>query len=256
MRKRYLIAANWKMHKTLPEAVAFARALKYRCSKTDGVYVVLCPAAPALAPVVDALEGSSIGVGAQNLHWDEEGAYTGETSAAMVLSTGASHVLIGHSERRHGLGETDIDIARKLRQALKVGLSPILCVGETLEERKAAETMGVVQRQVESALDGVDGDLGEGTTIAYEPVWAIGTGHNASPQEAEEVHAFIRRILSRSVESGINRDVPILYGGSVTPENARAILATSNIDGALVGGASLQVETFARIVSLAQEMST
>ncbi len=243
------------MHKIVPEAVTFARALKYRCPQTNGVDVVICPADPCLSQVVEALRDSEIAVGAQNLHWADEGAYTGETSAAMVLSTGATHVIIGHSERRHGCGETDLDTRRKLEQALKVGLNPILCVGETLEEREGGETMSVVQRQVDSALEKLDDGLGRGMAIAYEPVWAIGTGRNAMPEQAEEVHAFVAKILSHDLGAELAGTVRILYGGSVSPENARAILDMPSVDGALVGGASLSVETFARLVNLAQKIS-
>ena len=233
-----LIAANWKMHKGAAETAAFCAALRDRLALLDGVDVAVCPPFVSLAPAVQALAGTEIAVAAQNVHWDEQGAYTGEVSATMLRELGVYGAVVGHSERRQLFGETDDGVARRTVAALEAGLWVIACVGETDEERERGETEAVLRRQA-SVLEAHDK-----LVIAYEPVWAIGTGKTASPEQAQEAHAFIRSLI----------DVPVLYGGSVKPENAAELLAQPDVDGALVGGASLEVESFAAICDSAKEI--
>jgi triosephosphate isomerase (TIM) len=242
-------AANWKMHKTRPEAEAFADALPPLVEEAlDDVEVFVCPPFTALASTVERLADTEIGVAAQNMHFEDSGAFTGEVSASMLTELGADGAIVGHSERRRLFGETDEALARKVPAAIAAGLTPILCVGETLEEREAGETEAVLRSQVEADLEGVaDADLAR-VVIAYEPVWAIGTGRNATAEQAAEAIAHIRSLVaSRSDEAADS--VRILYGGSVKPENARDVLGPDGIDGALVGGASLDPENFAAIVA-------
>jgi len=226
-----LIAGTWKMHKGPEEAAAFCRSLRDRLEWVDGVDVAVCPPFVSLGAAVQALAGTDIAVAAQNVHWEVEGAYTGEVSAPMLFELGVYGAIVGHSERRQLFGETDEGVARRAAAALEAGLWVIACVGETEEERESGDTEAVLSRQL-SVLEEHDQIV-----VAYEPVWAIGTGKTATPQQAQEAHAFIRGRL----------DVPILYGGSVKPENAAALLAQPDVDGALVGGASLDVESFAAI---------
>jgi len=246
--RRPLIVGNWKMHKGPDEAVALARELTSSigaiCQQRD---VVICPPFVCLQPVRQALRDSPISLGAQNMHWEAEGAYTGEVSAAMILTCGCAYVILGHSERRHYFGETDAAINRKLAAALEVGLLPIVCVGESLEQRRAGQVEEVVLGQVEAALNGVAETDGPGVVLAYEPLWAIGTGETASADQAEEVHSLIRNFLHERFGSEVAAQIRILYGGSVKPENAAALFAQANIDGGLIGGASLQTETFVAI---------
>lgn len=249
MARTPLIAGNWKMYKTATEGAALARELRERLGSGGGVEVAVCPPFPALAAVGTALQGSGIALGAQDMHWEKEGAFTGAVSAGMLLDLGCRFVILGHSERRQHFGETDAAVRRKVRAALATGLTPIVCVGETLAERDAGQTLAVVARQVRAALEGLTGaDLGR-LALAYEPVWAIGTGRTATPEQAQEVHAALRRLLA---EQGGGSATRILYGGSVKAENAAALLRESEIDGALVGGASLVAEQFARIVEAAR----
>jgi triosephosphate isomerase len=230
-----LIAGNWKMYKGAAETAAFCRSLRERLAGLDGVDVAVCPPFISLAAAVQALAGTEIAVAAQNVHWEGEGAYTGEISAAMLLDLGVYGAIVGHSERRQLFGETDEGVARRAAAALEAGLSVIACVGETEAERERGETEDVLRRQV-SVLE-----PREHLVVAYEPVWAIGTGKTATPDQAQDAHAFIRGLL----------DVPILYGGSVKPENAAELLSQPDVDGALVGGASLDVESFAAICEAA-----
>jgi triosephosphate isomerase (TIM) len=232
-----LIAGNWKMYKGPAEAAEFCAALRGRLAGLEGVDVAVCPPFVSLGAAVQALAGTEIAVAAQNVHWDAEGAFTGEVSAAMLLELGVYGAIVGHSERRQHFGETDETTARRAAAALEAGIWVIACVGETEAEREAGETEAVLRRQV-AALDPHDR-----LVIAYEPVWAIGTGRTATPELAKEAHALIRSVL----------DVPILYGGSVKPENAADLLAQPDVDGALVGGASLDVESFAAICEEAAE---
>jgi len=227
-----LIAGNWKMYKGPAETAAFCEALRDREVDVEGVDVVVCPPYVSLATAVQLLAGTEIGVAAQNVHWEEAGAYTGEVSAAMLRELGVYGTIVGHSERRQYFGETDETTAKRARAALDAGLFVIACVGETEQEREGGETEAVLRRQV-AALGAADENL----VVAYEPVWAIGTGKTATPELAQEAHALIKSLL----------DVPVLYGGSVKPDNAAELLAQPDVDGALVGGASLEIESFTEI---------
>ncbi len=245
-----LIAGNWKMFKTGPEAADAARSLKSLLAGVSGVDVMIAPPFTALATVGDVLKDASIAVGAQNLHWESQGAFTGEIAPGMVKAAGCRHAIIGHSERRQLFGETDGDVNRKVQAALAVGLIPVLCIGETEAEREAAQTFSVLDKQVRLGLEGVSlrnpGDL----VVAYEPVWAIGTGKTATREQAQEAHAFIRGLLRELYGESTADAMRLLYGGSVKPDNIAALMGMDDIDGALVGGASLEPETFARIVRL------
>ncbi len=243
-----LIAGNWKMYRTTADAVALVERLKGLLGHSDGVDVVVCPPFTALPAVARVLGGSRIGLGAQNMHWAKEGAYTGEVSPAMLTDLGCRYVILGHSERRQYFGETDLDVNRKLKAALEYGLVPIVCVGETLAEREDGRTIHVVDGQLQGGLGGVRREAGTGIAVAYEPVWAIGTGHAATQEQAEEVHTFIRTRLTDLWGETVGTAIRIVYGGSVKPDNIDALMTRPDIDGALVGGASLQADAFARIV--------
>jgi triosephosphate isomerase (TIM) len=232
-----LIAGNWKMFKGSSEAAEFCAALRDRESELDGTDVVVCPPYTSLHHAVAVLAGTSVAVFAQNVHWASEGPFTGEVSPAMLRELGVTGAIVAHSERRQLFAETDETAALRVEGALDGGLSVIACVGETEGEREAGETEGVLSRQVEALRTVVDEDHLERLAIAYEPVWAIGTGRTATPDQAEEAHALIKRLL----------DVPVLYGGSVKPDNAAELLAQTNVDGALVGGASLELDSFLAI---------
>jgi triosephosphate isomerase (TIM) len=246
MRKRF-VAGNWKMFKTVDEAVVLAEALKGALGDTADCEVAVCPTSPSLHAVSKVLQNSPIGLGAQNMHWEKEGAFTGEVSAAMLLTVGCSYVILGHSERRQLFGETDEGVNRKLHAALAAGLTPIVCVGETLEERQAERIEEVVLGQVRAAFAGVDSKEAAKVVLAYEPVWAIGTGLTATPDQAEEVHRLIRNCL-QDLCGAVADQIRIQYGGSVKPENAAELFAQENIDGGLIGGAALQADSFAAIV--------
>jgi len=249
--RRKIIAGNWKMYKTGPEAVALAKSLKLKLVNVTEVDVVLCPPFTALSSVYEIIRDSKLRLGAQNLHWEKEGAYTGEVSAAMLRAAGCEFVIIGHSERRQYFGETDETINKKVRRAIAAGLIPILCVGETLEERERGQTEAVVEKQIRSCFAEVKPHELERCILAYEPVWAIGTGRNATPEQAEEVHQFIRRLIAAMYDGNVAEGLRIQYGGSVKPDNAKGLLSQPNIDGALVGGASLVAEAFTEIVKSA-----
>jgi triosephosphate isomerase len=233
----------------------FAAELRKNLLDTPGVQIILCPPFLALAPVCEAVSGSNIKVGAQNMHFETGGAFTGEITGAMIRETGAEYVILGHSERRHVFGETDEMIRLKVNRSLADGLTPILCVGEKLEERQADQTTEVVGRQLSAGLQDVSKADMRKVLIAYEPVWAIGTGLTATPEQADEVHRFIRAQLVQRYGDDIAETVPILYGGSVKPDNTKGLLSNEDIDGALVGGASLKVESFAGIVEAAAALS-
>ena len=244
-----LIAGNWKMYLTTADAVALVKQLQSLLEEHDDeVEVVVCPPFTALPAVAGALKGSRIGLGAQNMHWEKEGAYTGEISAEMLTELGCRYVILGHSERRQYFGEADPQVNRKLKAALECRVTPILCIGETLAEREEGLTLQVVGGQLKGGLSGVSAQAGERVAVAYEPVWAIGTGRTATPEQAEEVHAFIRKRLTEHWGETAAAKIRILYGGSVKPDNIDALMAEPEIDGALVGGASLKADTFARIV--------
>lgn len=249
MRKK-LIAGNWKMHKTVPEAQTLARQLADRLSDVNFADVAICPPFVDLYPVSLILreKESKIILGAQNMHPEPKGAFTGEISAEMLLSAGAKMVILGHSERRHIFGETDEFINAKVRRALEVGLVPILCIGETLEQRKAGKTNDVLREQITKSLAGVQIDNPHKIIIAYEPVWAIGTGVNATPEQAQEAHTFVRGLLAQLWGEQVAQEVRILYGGSVKPANAQSLLTQPDVDGALVGGASLDAGSFEGII--------
>ncbi|MCC7035041.1 MAG: triose-phosphate isomerase [Acidobacteria bacterium] len=243
-----LIAGNWKMFKTVRESVAFVTDLRARVAHVTGVDVVVAPTFPAIDAVAGALDGSPIGVAAQNLHWEREGAFTGEVSAAMVREAGAGWAIIGHSERRTLFGETDDTVNRKVRAALTATLVPIVCIGETLQEREAERTLDVLDRQIRAGLDGVTGTELAGMVLAYEPVWAIGTGRTATPAQAQQAHEHIRGRLTQWFGRDASSRCRILYGGSVKPDNIAALMANPDVDGALVGGASLDADGFTTIV--------
>ncbi len=247
-----LVAGNWKMHKTVGEALALVREMLPGLRPLSGVERVICPPFTALAPVADLVQGSGVHLGAQNAFWEDQGAYTGEISPLM-LKDYCRYVIVGHSERRQYFGETEETVNRRVRAVLRHGMSPILCVGERLEEREAGRTQQVVMEQLLGGLQGLSLDDGRRLVIAYEPVWAIGTGHAASPADATEVvEGTIRPVLAGLFGEGVARSIRVLYGGSVKPENAAAFFAEEGIDGALVGGASLQAESFVAIAAAAQ----
>ena len=247
MRKK-LIAGNWKMYKTAEQAQAFVSAFSLLVREHTRDDIVLCPSFLSIPAVVEAVRDSRIAVGAQDVSWEREGAYTGEVSAHMLAAAGCTHVIIGHSERRQYFGETDDTVNRKLRAALAAGLKPIVCVGEVLSEREAGVTDDVLRRQCSIAFRDIGGGEAIPVVIAYEPVWAIGTGKTATPELAAEAHRTIRFEAGQAFGEGVATQMRILYGGSVKPENAHALMSQSEIDGALVGGASLDPKSFAAIV--------
>jgi triosephosphate isomerase len=244
--RSYFIAGNWKMHKTVAESVALARELKDKLAGCNEKLLV-APAFTALAAVSEVLKGSNVILGAQNMGPEEQGAHTGEVSVLMLKDLGVGAVILGHSERRHTYLETDELVNKKVLLALKHGLEPILCVGETLEEREAGSLESVIGTQVREGLKGVDAAALARVTIAYEPVWAIGTGKTATPEDADAVHAYIRKVVAGLYGEAAAKALCIQYGGSVKPDNAAQLMAKPNIDGALVGGASLKAETFVPI---------
>lgn len=243
-----IIAGNWKMNNTTDEAVKLVNEIKAGVGETDVKVVVCCPFT-ILGEVKKALEGSNIKLGAQNMHWEDSGAYTGEISADMLKEQGVDYVIIGHSERRQYFNETDETVNKKVKKALAKGLLPILCVGETLEERETDKTYEIVKAQILKALDNVEAKEMKDIVIAYEPVWAIGTGKTASPEEANAVIAYIRNVIKEKYGEDISEIVPIQYGGSVKASNATEIMNQTDIDGALVGGASLKAEEFLGIIN-------
>ena len=243
-----LIAGNWKMFKTVREAVPFVADLRARLADVERVDIVVAPSFPAIAMVAQAVDGSRIGVAAQNIHWEREGAFTGEVSAAMIREAGARWVIIGHSERRALFGETDETVNRKVRAAIGATLTPIVCIGETLQEREAERTLAVLDRQIKAGLDGVTGAELAALVMAYEPVWAIGTGRTATPAQAQQAHEHIRARLTQWFGQDAASRCRILYGGSVKADNVAALAAQPDVDGALVGGASLDADGFTKIV--------
>ena len=247
MRKK-LIAANWKMYKNPDQSRDFFRDFLPLVSGHDRDEITVCPPFIDLPAAVEAAKGSNVAIGGQDVYWEKEGAFTGEISTSMLLAVGCTHVIIGHSERRQYFGETNETVNRRLHACLGGGLVPIVCVGETLAERDADATAAVIDRQIETAFAGVASDRLAGCVIAYEPVWAIGTGRTATPGQAQEVHHAIRRQLVGLGSATTADRVRILYGGSVKPDNVDALMAEPDIDGALVGGASLDAEGFTRIV--------
>jgi triosephosphate isomerase len=248
MRKK-LIAANWKMYKTVEQAREFVSAFLPEAQHHYRDEIVLCPPYVAIPAVVEAVRGSNVGVGGQDMFWEQEGAYTGAISARMLLAAGCTHVIIGHSERRQYFGETDDTVNRKLKAALAAGLKPIVCVGEVIQEREAGLTDEVLRRQCGIALREITGDQAARLVMAYEPVWAIGTGKTATPDLAAQAHQVIREEAAEALGNHAANHMRILYGGSVKPENAAALMSQPEIDGALVGGASLDPKSFLAIIN-------
>lgn len=244
-----VIAGNWKLFKTLSEAVALVNELKPLVAENRGVEIVVAPVFTALSRVSDAVTGSNISLAAQDCYWEEEGAFTGEVSPKLLKDAGCSHVIIGHSERRQFFGETDLAVNKKTKAVIAAELTAIVCVGESLAERESEQTFSVIETQITGALDGLPGGAFFHVVIAYEPVWAIGTGKTASDAQAQEVHVFIRRLIARLFGQPVADGVRILYGGSVKPDNVKGLMAQPDIDGALVGGASLKAESFAAIAN-------
>jgi triosephosphate isomerase len=245
--RRKLIAGNWKMYKTVAEATALVEEIKKGVAGAPGDALV-APPFTAIAAVVAAAKGSPVAVAAQNMHFEKEGAFTGEVSAPMLVDAGVTHVILGHSERRQYFAETDDGVAKKTKAGLAAGLLPISCVGETLAEREAGRTMEVVGRQMDAILAAVTADEARKVVIAYEPVWAIGTGKVATPEQAQEVHAFIRSRIAAKHGQAVADALRILYGGSVKPDNVKGLMALPDVDGALVGGASLNADSFLKLV--------
>ncbi len=253
--RRSLIAGNWKMHRTSSEAVDLATEINHLIGQETDVHVVLCPPFTALESVARLVSDSNIMLGAQNMHPQPEGAFTGEISALMLRQLFCSFVILGHSERRQYFHESDAFINEKVLAALKSSLKPIVCVGETLEEREAGDTGKVVKRQIQEGLNGVSKQTSEHLVIAYEPVWAIGTGKTATPEMAQEVHGQIRELLAQQFGNSAASRIRILYGGSMKPGNAADLLEQPDIDGGLIGGASLQARSFVELVEIAREKS-
>jgi triosephosphate isomerase len=254
--RRPIVAGNWKMNLTIQEGQDLVGKLKASCDKMTAVEIVVCPVYTALSAISPLLSDSSIGLGAQDMFWEPQGAFTGEVSPIMLRDAGCRYVIIGHSERRRHFGETDETVKRKLASALKHQLRPVVCIGETLQERQAGQTLKVLERQLSGALVGFTSADAEKIVLAYEPVWAIGTGQNATPDQAQESHAFIRKWLVSHWGVETAARVRVQYGGSVTAENAAALMSQPDVDGALVGGASLKAEGFAAIVRAALEAKT
>jgi triosephosphate isomerase len=248
LSRRRLIAGNWKMNLRSGTSASLAKQVVSAVGKDSAVDVVLCPPSVYLSLVADAIAGTPVGLGAQNLYAADDGAYTGEVNAGMLSDVGCRYVILGHSERRALMGETDRQVSEKLHRALAGNLIPIVCVGETLQDREAGRTEKVVEAQVRGSLDGLDEARAASIVMAYEPVWAIGTGKTASPEQAEEVHALIRKLLGELFTRHVADQIRIQYGGSVKPSNAKELLGQPNIDGALVGGASLKADDFLGII--------
>ena len=246
-----LIAGNWKMNTHVAEAARLARDVVDQVGDASAVQVVVCPPYVSLDRVAEVLRDSQVRLGAQDLFWENEGAYTGAISAGMLQAVGCAYVIVGHSERRQYFGETDETVRKKVEQALRYELTPILCIGETLEEREAGEAEAVVQRQLDGALGGVGMDDPVQLVVAYEPVWAIGTGKTATPEQAGEMHQFLRGRLVERFGEDVGGGIELLYGGSMKPANAADLLAQTDVDGGLIGGASLDAESFAAIVQAA-----
>ena len=243
-----VIAGNWKMNKTVAEAVALASEIKEKVAGVENVKIIVCPVFTAVKSVADVLKGSNVKVGAQDMYWETSGAYTGEVSGEMLLEAGAEYVIIGHSERRQYFGETNETVNKKLKKALSIGLKPIVCIGETLADRESGATEAVVEKQVREGFVGLTAEEMKGTIIAYEPVWAIGTGKTATAEQAEAVHAFVRNLVAQLWDKETADAVVIQYGGSMKPENVASLLAQPDIDGGLIGGAALKADSFEKLV--------
>lgn len=247
MRKP-IIAGNWKMHKTVAEGVAFVKEVAPQVEGTD-VEVLVCAPYTMLPALVEAAKGTAVKVGAQNMHFEDKGAFTGEVSADMLLDIGVTHVIIGHSERRQFFAETDETVNLKTKKALVKGLTPVVCCGETLEEREAERTKEICEAQIVKAFEGITPEDAQKVVVAYEPIWAIGTGKTASSEDANDVIAFIRTVLAKVYDDAVSEEIRIQYGGSVKPSNVEELMNQTDIDGALVGGASLEADSFVQLVN-------
>ncbi|MCK5032664.1 MAG: triose-phosphate isomerase [Calditrichia bacterium] len=252
--RNIVIAGNWKMYKSNSEAKELVEELKNKTNDIIKTRMIVCPPYTALSIAAELVKGTNIQVGAQNMYWEQQGAFTGEISTEMIKSTGATFVLIGHSERRQFFGETDETVNKKLKAALQSGLNPIVCIGETLEERESGVTNDVVGKQVEKALADISTESMKKVVLAYEPIWAIGTGKTATPEQAQDVHKFIRSVLYKLYSTEVGDEIVIQYGGSVKPENASELLSQPDIDGALVGGACLKADSFSAIINAAENL--
>jgi triosephosphate isomerase len=251
-KRKKVIAGNWKMNKTVREAVEFVTKLKSLAASISQseCEIVVCPPFTALYAVAGIIKGTNIHLGAQDTFWEQKGAFTGEISPTMLYEVGCEYVIVGHSERRQYFNETNEMVNKKMLAVLSVGLTPIVCVGETLEEREGNRTFDVIEGQVRGCLKGIDGAKADKIIIAYEPVWAIGTGRNATPEQAQEVQSFIRRLYGEMYNPEVSLRIPILYGGSISPNNISSLIHQPDVDGGLVGGASLDVEAFVKIIHL------
>ena len=247
-QRRPLIAGNWKMYKTQGEAAETAKQLARYVGTFTDIDMMIAPTFIALSAVFAAIKNSPVALGAQNLYWENEGAYTGEISAPMLKSAGCQYCIIGHSERRQYFGETDETVNKKIKAAIKAGLQPVFCVGETGKERESGQTLSILDKQIKKGLEGLVLAQLDSLIIAYEPVWAIGTGKTATDDQAQEVHRFIRSLVKNNFGRALSDSIRILYGGSVKPDNIASLMAMSDIDGALVGGASLGAESFSQII--------
>jgi len=246
--RRPLIAGNWKMHKTADEAVAFVKALKPLLAGVDAVDIMIAPPFTALSAMAAEIKGSAIDLGAQNMDWHTQGAYTGEIAPGMLTAAGCRYVIVGHSERRQYYGETDKQIDHKIQAACEAGLIPVFCIGETEAQRDAGDTFSVLDKQIQNGLKNQFLENLRSLVVAYEPVWAIGTGKTATKEQAQEVHSFLRKRFSELYNADFAQGLRILYGGSVKPSNIKELMAMQDIDGALVGGASLDPESFSQLV--------
>jgi triosephosphate isomerase len=252
--RRLIIAGNWKLHKNISEAIELANGLKRNLYGIDSLDIVLCPVFTALCSVSEVITDSNIQLGAQDVYWQEKGAFTGEVSPLMLKDTGCGFVIIGHSERRQLFSETDETVNKKLKGAIGAGLTPIVCVGETLQQREANKTFDVIKHQVQEGLKDISAEQISGMVIAYEPIWAIGTGRNATAAQAEESQKYIRNLVGQMYNNTIAEAIRIQYGGSVKPENIKELIQQPDIDGALVGGASLKLDSFSEIVRVCAEV--
>ncbi|MBN2012410.1 triose-phosphate isomerase [candidate division KSB1 bacterium] len=252
--RRFFIAGNWKMNKTGAEAVELAKALKDKVDGIDKVDIAICPPFTALVSTSEIIKNSNVQLGAQNVYWEDQGAFTGEISVPMLINAGCQYVIIGHSERRQFFGETNQTVGKKLQKVLDSTLNPIFCVGETLNERQSGITEKIVQQQITEALNGIPKENVSRITIAYEPVWAIGTGVTATPEQAQDVHAFIRNLLTDLYDSKAASEIRIQYGGSMNAANAEELLKKPDIDGGLIGGAALKADSFAEIIKTANSL--
>ncbi len=246
--RRPIIAGNWKLYKTISEAVEFVSELREKVKKINDVDIVVCPPFTAVSKVADVLKGSNVKIGAQDAYWEEQGAFTGEISPSMIKEAGCLYVILGHSERRAMFGDTNETVNKKLKAVLNTGLTPIVCVGEKLEEREKGTTKDIVKDQIQGSLQGLKKEEMMKVVIAYEPVWAIGTGKTATPEQAQEVHSYIRELLSDLFGGEVAESVRIQYGGSIKPDNIKKLMSQKDIDGGLVGGASLKVDSFEKLI--------